>query len=187
MNYMEDINSFFDSISNAFFSDKTVDFIFNPEITGIFLFIKILFIIISAILLINILYLIALSSWFSARYGIDWQEYSKFKSVDAQKISKKWETIKKRMSTKKEVEYKLAVIEAEESLVETLKMTGNDGILLEDQLRQAGPDDLSDMSSILKAHRVRNKIVNNPEEKLDYEEAEKAVNIFEKAFEELQA
>lgn len=181
------INSLFDIISGGFSLDGILNFILYPEFAGFLLFVKIIFIIISAILLINIFYLVALSSWFTDRYATDFNEFKGFKSIDAQMISKKWQDIKKRMKTGKETEYKLAVIEAEESLVSALKMFGNDGITLEDQLRQAGPDDLSDIASILKAHKVRNEIVNNPEGSLDANEAEKAIGIFEKAFEELQA
>ena len=184
---MQDINSFFDLISNNLSFDGILNFIYNPEFSGILLFVKIIFIIISAILLINIFYLFSLSSWFSDRYAKDWKEFKKFKSVDAEKISRKWQNIKKRMKTNKETEYKLAVIEAEESLIDTLKMTGNDGLTLEDQLRQAGSDDLSDINGILLAHKVRNGIINNPEGKINFSDAEKAVEIFEKAFEELQA
>jgi hypothetical protein len=46
---------------------------------------------------------------------------------------------------------------------------------------------LSDINGILLAHKVRNGIINNPEGELDFSDAEKAVKIFEKAFEELQA
>lgn len=171
---------------SEFSPEGILSFFFTPEFTGILLFVKIIFIIVSAVLVINIFYLIALSSWFSDRYAKDWEEFRKFNSIDAENISKKWQRIDKRMKTKKETEYKLAVLEAEESLIDALKMTGNDGSTLEEQLNQAGPDDLSDIKDILQAHKIRNDIVNNPEGKLEFEKAEKAVRIFKQAFEELQ-
>ena len=182
-----DINSYFDYVSNIFSSDAILNFVFHPEFSGALLFVKIIFIIISAVLIINIFYLVALSSWFSDRYGTNWKELSKFDSIDAQEISKKWQTIEKRMKTNKETELKLAVIEAEESLISMLRMAGNEGPTLKEQLTQAGPDDLSNIDDIIDAHNFRNKIINNPDEPLDLGKARKAVESFKEAFEDLQA
>ena len=184
---MEDFNTLFDFFIKLLSPENVLNFILHPQFDGFLLFVKIIFIIISAVLLINIFYLLSLSSWVTARYVKDWQEYRGFKSTDAQKISRHWLKIKERMQSSKEVEHKLAVIEAEESLIDSLRMAGYDGPTFEDQLRQAGSDDLSDIKGILKAHRLRNAIVSNPDAKLEFKDAKDAVGEFEKAFEELQA
>jgi uncharacterized membrane protein len=184
---MESIVALFDYLFNQLTFDNIANFIFHPEFTGFLLFVKIIFIIISAVLIINIFYLIALSSWMSSRYTKDWREFKGFESIDAQDISKKWEVIKKRIQSGKDVECKLAVIESEESLINTLRMMGFDGPTFEDQIRQAGSDDISNIKEVLEAHNIRNSIVNSPEKEITLEQAKKAVSAFEQAFEDLQA
>lgn len=184
---MESIIALFDYLFNQLTFDNIANFIFHPEFTGFLLFVKIIFIIISAVLIINIFYLLALSNWMSARYVKDWREFKGFESIDAQNISKKWEGIKKRIRSGKDIEHKLAVIESEESLIDALRMMGFDGPTFEDQMRQAGSDDISNIKEVLEAHQVRNSIVNNPDKEITPEEAKKAVSAFEEAFEDLQA
>src|SRR4030066_1149571 len=103
-----------------------IEFIFHPEFVGLLLFVKILFIIISAALAINIFFLIAHSSWFTWRYKMDRHEYRNFKPFEAGEMSVGWKKIEERMKTRSEAEYKVAVLEGEEMLKKALKMAGNE-------------------------------------------------------------
>lgn len=163
-----------------------IGFLFHPEFTGIFLFIKILFIIISAALAINIFFLIAHSSWFSWRYKMDFHEFREFKPLEAGEMSAKWKKIEDRMRTKSEAEYKLAVLESEELLMHFLKSDGYEGDTLEEQLRKVDSSDISNPAVVLRAHNMRNKIVSEPEGKLSFDDARAVIDVFKKAFEELQ-
>ncbi|MCX6764961.1 MAG: hypothetical protein NT148_00240 [Candidatus Nealsonbacteria bacterium] len=163
-----------------------ISFLFHPEFTGIFLFIKIIFIIISAALAINIFFLIAHSSWFAWRYKMDLHEFKEFKPLEAGEMSVKWKKVEDRMKTKSEAEYKLAVLEAEDLLKQALKMDGYEGDTLEVQLGKVDSSDISDTSKVLKAHNFRNKIVKDEEIKVSFNEARAAVDDYKKAFEEMQ-
>jgi hypothetical protein len=163
-----------------------INFLFHPEFAGIFLFIKILFIIISAALAINIFFLIISSSWFAWRYKMDYHEFKGFKPLEASEMSAKWKKVEERMKTKSEAEYKLAVLEAEDLLKQALKMDGYDGDTLEQQLGKVDSSDISDTSKVLKAHYFRNKIVNEVGSKISFSEARDAVDNFKKAFEQMQ-
>lgn len=164
-----------------------INFIFHPEFVGIFLFIKIIFIIISATLAINIFFLIAHSSWFSWRYKMDYHEFRGFKPLEASEMSAKWKKIEERMKTKNEAELKLAVLESEDLLKQYLKLDGYEGDTLEQQLGKVDSSDISDTNKVLKAHYFRNKIVNEKEAKISFNEARDAIDIFKKAFEEMQS
>jgi hypothetical protein len=163
-----------------------INFLFHPEFTGIFLFIKIIFIIISAALAINIFFLIAGSSWFSWRYKMDLHEFREFKPLEAGEMSAKWKKVEDRMKTKSEAEYKLAILEAEDLLKQALIMDGYEGDTLEVQLGKVDSNDISDTSKILKAHSLRNKIVKDEGTKVSFNEARSAIDDYKKAFEEMQ-
>lgn len=164
-----------------------INFLFHPEFVGILLFVKIIFIIISAALAINIFFLIAHSSWFAWRYKMDMHEYRHFKPLEAGEMSDKWKKIEERMKTKNEAECKLAVLEGEDLLKSALKMDGYEGDNLEIQLGKADKSDISDPKRALRAHYFRNRIVNEPGLKVSFSEAREAVDAFKKSFEELQA
>lgn len=164
-----------------------ISFLFHPEFVGIFLFIKILFIIISAVLAINIFFLIAHSSWFAWRYKMDLHEFKEFKPLEAGQMSAKWKKVEDRLKTKSEAEHKMAVLESEDLLKQALKMDGYEGDNLEQQLGKVDSSDISEASKPLKAHYFRNKIVNQPDLKVSFNEARDAVDAFKKAFEELQS
>lgn len=164
-----------------------INFLFHPEFTGLLLFVKIIFIIITAVLAINIFFLIAHSSWFSWRYKMDYHEFKGFKPLEAAEMSQKWKKIEERMKTKSEAEYKLAVLESEDLLKQALKMDGYDGDTIEQQLAKADSSDISSTARVLKAHSFRNKIVAEQGLKVNFGEARDAVDSFKKAFEQMQA
>ncbi len=166
--------------------NNLINFIFNPELSGIFLLIKIIFVIVSATLIINIFFLILASSWFKLRFKNEWNEFYQFKPLEATEISQKWEKVNKRLETDSEAEHKLAVLEADELLTKALKMDGYDGDDLEEQLRRVDSSDIEDIKPSLRAHLFRNKLVEEPDIKIDLSQAKKAVEDFKKAYEEIQ-
>lgn len=167
--------------------NEIFNFIFHPEFVGILLFIKIIFIIISAVLAVNIFFLIAHSSWFNWRYKMDYHEFKGFKPLEAAEMSLKWKKIEERIQTKNEAQYKLAVLESEDVLKQFLKMDGYSGETLEQQLAKVDSSDISDTKKVLRAHYFRNKIVSDQGLKVSFSEARSAVDDFKKAFEEMQA
>ncbi len=175
---------------NEFFSNSQfqflVDFLFHPQLFGIFLFVKIIFVIISSILVINIFFLIVSTNWINWRYKQNWAEFSSFKPLEAQQISARWKKVNQRLASKDQAEYKLAVLESEELLKDALKMDGYAGETLEEQLSKVDPSDISDTEKVIEAHNFRNEIVKNPEKELRLKDAKSIVFVFEKAFEEMQ-
>lgn len=183
---MIDIFNYISNFFNNFPTKNLINFIFHPNSGGILLFLKVIFIIISAILIINIFFLVKTNSWLKWRYKNNWVEFLQYKVPEAADISKKWRKVEELLKSKKESNYKLAILEADSLLSQALKMDGYNGETMEEQLKKVDPADISDIEPVLRAHQIRNRIVANPEEKLSYEEAQKVVESFEKAFENLQ-
>lgn len=180
---METLISFLNQIS----LENIISFIFEPEIKGIFLMIKIIFVIISSILIGAIISLTTLTTWLRRRYSESLIEFSSFKTFDARKAFKQWAKAAKRLESNKEAEYKRAVIEANGLLEEALKRRGHSGKSMEDLLKQIDSSILPNIEDVGEAHKIRNNIVDNPEYELSLNQAEKTVEIFEQAFEDLES
>jgi len=86
-----------------------------------------------------------------------------------------------------ESEYKLAVIEADNMVNETLKRMGYGGESLGERLEKLTAATLSNIEEIKEAHQVRNNIIHDPNYRLSLDDARKVLSIFEKAFKDLEA
>ncbi|MDD2731586.1 MAG: hypothetical protein PHI53_00075 [Candidatus Pacebacteria bacterium] len=182
---MNDIISFLTRISLK----DIIDFIVNPKLEGPFFYIKIIFIIISFVFSALIIVFLFLTSWFKYRYSYDFKDFLSFKPIgqDTEKIaaSKKWAKITQRLSSKKEADLKLAVIEADELLDKTTKQIGYQGDTFEERVK--GASVLIDLKKVLEAHSLRNDIVFNKDYTINQDEAVRIVKIFEEALKGLGA
>jgi len=109
------------------------------------------------------------------------------KSIPKNRTQIAWAKIQKRLATKNEAEYKLAVIEADKILDNLLGLIGYKGGTLGEKLKSMSVIQLSCLDEIWQAHKIRNKIVHNPDEKISLTEAEDAIEKFKKGLEELSA
>lgn len=180
---MENLILFFNQIS----LENIISFILEPEFEGIFLVIKIIFIIISSVFIGGMLYLLTTTTWLRHRYSESLTEFSSYETFDARKALKQWAKVAKRLESNKEEEHKKAVIEANNLLKQTLKRKGYKGKVLEDLLKQIDSGILSDIDDVLEADKIYNNIVDDPEYKLSSGQAKKIVGIFEEAFENLES
>ena len=101
-------------------------------------------------------------------------------------FDKKWQIIAKRMAKGDEANVKLAVIEADKLLDIILQQMNLAGKDMGERLEKITPAQLSNLEDIWLAHKVRNRIVLEPEHHLSHSEAESAIAAYEKAFKELE-
>ncbi len=154
-----------------------------PEIL---LILKILSIAVFVFLLIIILRSLRKSSWLKYRLFQDMTEFLTFKPYGVKKIAKVWSKTKGRLETGSESEYKLAVIEADSMLNDILERMGFKGETLGDRLKQVTTDVLPSVENSREAHKIRNNIVHDPDYKLTLGQAQKVLEIYERALRELQ-
>jgi hypothetical protein len=154
---------------------------------GILLSLKIIFIIIFLSFLAVILYSLRKSSWLRYRFLQDLIEISRFRPYEAEKLSKTWAKVQKRLEIGSESEYKLAVIEADSLLNEVLERMGYRGGALGERLQKVTADALPNVEEVWEAHKIRNNIVHDPDYRLSLDEAKRALEIYEKALTDLQA
>lgn len=97
-----------------------------------------------------------------------------------------WETMRRRMLSDDESEWRLGIIEADILLDRTLTKKGYQGETLSDKLKQLGPEKLASVQLAWEAHKVRNRIAHEGADfKLTFPEVRRALANFELVFKEL--
>ena len=97
---------------------------------------------------------------------------------------KAWKQIQKRLKIGGEAQLKMAIIEADKILDEILKKSGYQGENMSDRLKQITPAQISNIEEIWQAHKIRNRIVHEPDFSILSNEAENIIEIYEKTFKE---
>jgi hypothetical protein len=98
----------------------------------------------------------------------------------------RWNTILAHLDSPKESDWKLAVIEADKLVDDSLAKAGFPGATFGDRLSNISPGMLLSLDGIWWAHKVRNRLAHEVDYFLRYTEARQAVGYFEAALAELQ-
>lgn len=149
-------------------------------------YLKIVFIVIGVFFLLGIIFLLLKNSWIKRRFLEDWTEFFIYRPFGVKKTFKQWAKVLKKLETGKEADYKLAVIEADGLLNDILKKMGYKGETMAKILEQLDATILSNIDQIWEVHKIRNKIVHDPDYGLSLEQARKILGIYEKTFRTLE-
>jgi hypothetical protein len=123
--------------------------------------------------------------------GVFGQKVERFKEVmeeaaqNPDRIIRAWKQILMRFNKGDDSNLKLAVIEADKLFDEVLKRSGFQGESMGDRMTRITPAQISNIEALWQAHKLRNRIVHEPDYELNRAEAELAVNIYRQALEEL--
>lgn len=98
---------------------------------------------------------------------------------------KAWRTVLHRLATKEEGQLKLAAIEADRLFDHLLIAIGYRGRSFAERFGQLTASQISNLKDIGEAHEIVEKMLNEPDTQITYEGAERVVNIYKKAFEEM--
>lgn len=166
--------------------ENIISYIISPELQDKLLGIRIVFLVVSLLLLGGTIFCLLKSQWLKLTYIQDAIEFLTYRPFGVKKITKTWIKILARLETAAESEYKLAVIEADEMLHSVLKRMGYAGKNFEEKLQKLTSATLSNIDQIYEAHKIRNNIVYDPDYQLSLDEAKNTLKIFEQAFQDLQ-
>jgi len=169
------------------FPENLISFFISPSLTEWLLIIKIIFIVLSLLFICFIIFALMKTSWLKFRFLYDAVELLTYRPFGVRKMEKSWKKIVVRIDTGLESEYKLAVIEADNMLDEILKKMGYGGESLGERLEKLTAATLPDIEGIREVHQVRNNIIHDPNYKLSLNETRRLLDIFEKAFKDLEA
>jgi len=178
-----DIFQIAQKVKEIFFFLK--DFLSSINWLKILFLIKILFIFISIVLFVGIIVVIIKSNLLSkTKQTIGFLTKPSVKTPG--KLLKKWGKIEKRLKSTQEIEWKLAVIEADKLFDNILKKMGYAGKNMDERLAKVTAEQVANIDRIKEAHKIRNEIVHKPDYQLQKPIAEKAVRAIKKALEELE-
>lgn len=104
--------------------------------------------------------------------------------MSKEEVKKKWTEIEGLLDKKNEVQYKMAVMEADKLLDQILKSLNYPGSTLGERLKFACHKNPR-VKDVWWAHKIRNQLVHEADYRLSYNYAKKALNLFEQAFKEL--
>jgi hypothetical protein len=166
---------------------QLINFITSPQLQAALLPLKIIFIAVSLAMLAFIIFFVLKTNWLRFAFLQNAVEFLSYRPYGLRKITKSWAKILARLETASEQEYKLAVIEADSMLEDILKRMGYPGSNLEEILGNLTSATLPNIDEIFQAHRLRNNIVHDPNFHLSLDQARKTLQVYEKAFDSLQA
>lgn len=163
-----------------------ISFLTSPEIQEKLFPAKIVFLVISGLFLGFIIFALLRTHYLEWLFFQPSVEFFTYRPFGAKKINRAWNKIFRRLETGIESEYKLAIIEADNMLDFTLTKMGYPGQTLEERLGKLTKTTLPNIEQIYEAHKVRNNIVHDPDYRLSLDEAKKTLNVYGKAFQDLQ-
>lgn len=125
------------------------------------------------------------TSWIKYLILTDAREFFTFRAFGVRKMTQRWQRALARLQTANEAEYKLALLDADAMLDASLQRLGFGGKTLEERLRILSPVILSHAREVERVHALRNNIVHDPNFILSLNQAREAMEVYEKAFSDL--
>lgn len=104
----------------------------------------------------------------------------------ASPIGERWQEVVGHLSSPREGDWKLAVIEADKLIDDALRRAGFAGDTFGDRLTNMQPGALQSLDGIWWAHRIRNRLAHEVDYFLRYTEAKQAIAYYEQALNELE-
>lgn len=147
-------------------------------------YIKLISIAVTMIFLFGALYFVVASNWpgLNRLFASAIEKKAKNKKL----VNKSWLKIKKMMSYNDEGHFKLAIIEADNVLDNILKSADTPGETLGERLKNLNPAQIPNLNEVWEAHKIRNRLVHEPDYSLDSQTATKTISFYEKAFKNLE-
>ncbi|MFH1462244.1 MAG: hypothetical protein ABIG08_00865 [bacterium] len=164
-----------------------ISFIISPSFDGWLFLLRIVFILVSLVAVVAMIFFAFKTPWFKFFFLEDFTEFMTYRPFGVRKIEKIWIKIKSRLNTGLESEYKLAVIEADSMLDDILKRMGFGGETLEERMQKITSATLPNLDEAKEIHQVRNNIVHDPDYQLSLDKARKILDVYEQSFKALQA
>jgi len=167
--------------------NEIVDLIKSPELQRELLPAKLVFMFFSVLFFAEVVYLLFTSSYLKYQFATDFKFFLNWQSATLQRIAKRWKKIQKRMGTRNEYEYKLAVIEADDLFRDILEEKGFKGKTFEEKVKQIEEADFPNLEEVLEVHKIRNSVVYDPNYKLDFDQTKQALGVYEKAIKNMES
>jgi hypothetical protein len=150
-------------------------------------FVKFIFLLFALFFLVVIIYFLKKTTWFDKIFWQDFMEFMTFSSYGMAKNREAFKKIMERLKSQNEDEAKLAIIEADDFLNESLNKIGyKKEQSLGEKLDETAPDIIPNLEEVREVHNIRNNIIHDPAYRLELEEAKRLLLVYEKALQSLE-
>lgn len=138
---------------------------------------------ISTLLIWGIIYAAIESNFFVKRIE-EWMDFLTFGDVGKMRQLIIWKKIIKKMNSKTPTDWKVAILDADKILDDTLRAGGYRAPTLEERFKLIEPIDVANQPELMEAHKIRNRIAQEPDFELPKEEAVRVLRIYKKSLQE---
>lgn len=107
-------------------------------------------------------------------------------TLDVDKYRTKWMTIEQQLKRDEAMTYQLSVLSADMLLDQALKDKGIQGATMGERMKQMQKK-WSSANNVWSAHKLRNRIAHEPDVKLNYDSARRALASFKQALKDVGA
>jgi len=166
---------------------KIISYLGSPEIRLRFLWLQIIFWILTIYFIFGIFYFGRKGQYFydRKRRSRFWKDY-KVEFATSQKHEKEWAGIEKHLKSDLASDYKKAVIEAGILLNNVLEAAGSGGGSFEEKANKVVPEPSFDMEKLFDAHRLYRKIIDSPDISISLDQAKEIISSYRLALSELK-
>ena len=132
------------------------------------------------IFLLTIIWVLAKSKWLYWYLIWDSQDFWRGAPVPFQKKTQEtWEKIKKKLSSKKEADWKLGIVEGARIVEDVLLKMGYKGRNIREKLEAATKVQIPNIEELSAAAEIHGNIVSNPDYRITREKAREVIKAFE--------
>jgi hypothetical protein len=156
-------------------------FVSAPELQDALFPAKLVFVAFAMFFLAYVIYFMINSSWLQYKFLEDTTEFFSWQAFGVREMEKQWARIKKRAESGTDSDYKLAVIDADDFLLEVLENRGYEGKDFQESVEKASKLLGPLAKEVLSAHQIRDSIVYNPDQKISTDEYKKMLDTYEVA------
>lgn len=144
---------------------------------------QLLALLVSGLLVWLIIYCISRSGWLIKR-SEEWMDRLGVGDVGRTRQLRAWNQIVRKMKTKNVSNWKQSILEASRLLDEVLKSSGYRADTAEERFKQIQPEELSNLTQLQEANRLRNRVAQEPDFVISYDDALAVLKVYKKSFQE---
>lgn len=98
----------------------------------------------------------------------------------------RWQGVLKHLESLNESEWRVAIIEADKLIDEVLTQKGFEGESVAEKLSELDREQMNSLDRLWAAHKTRNRIVHQPDYRIEQSEAREIISYYEEGLGELQ-
>jgi hypothetical protein len=171
-----------------FYSNETIAYLLSPGLQSSFLPLKIIFLLIGFSFIGFMIFFLFKTRWFKLQFLYDFVEVFTLRIYGGVMAHFHWMRLRYKIGDPTRPDYNDFVIKCHkimDKLLARLVPTYHDNNFGE-RLAQLGNETFSNVSELWEAHELYRSIINDPNFKVDYNQAKRTLEIYEKAFQDLE-